>query len=137
MKPWLVALLLPLAAMAQEAPPMPEHPRIVGIAFAGNDVTRPEVMLREMTVAVGDAADPEQLRRSAQYIKDLGLFADVAIDTQPVEGGVRLQVTVDERWYLLPYPRYSVNVEGQCRRTQPQPASELCAHRAQAAGPRR
>jgi outer membrane protein assembly factor BamA len=66
-----------------------------------------------MTVAVGDAADPEQLRRSAQYIKDLGLFADVAIDTQPVEGGVRLQVTVDERWYLLPYPRYSVNVEGQ------------------------
>lgn len=103
---WLALLLVP-AAHAQELPAIRE------IRFEGNTITQEKTMLREMIVRVGDPADPNAIAVSRQGILDLGLFRDVQVRTEPLDDGVRLVVSVHEKWYILPYPRLSANTDGQ------------------------
>lgn len=116
---WLAAVALLAAApgfaqgAAADAATIPVEPTIRRIEFAGNKVTREHVMRREMVVAEGDPANAEMIERSRQGIQDLGLFKSVAIDPVPVEGGVKLVVTVSEKWYILPVPRADANADGQ------------------------
>lgn len=102
----LALWLLAGAAAAQE-------PEIKSIEFEGNDVTRPEVMLRELVVRPGDPADPARIERSRQGIQDLGLFRSVQARVTPVAGGVVLTFVVEEKWYILPIPRLDANSEGE------------------------
>ncbi|MCI0749005.1 MAG: BamA/TamA family outer membrane protein [Nevskiales bacterium] len=95
-------------AVAQEP-----YPAIREIRFVGNDITRPDVMLREMVIKVGDPADPGRIERSRQGVLDLGLFTAVDVVQEPLEDGVRLTFTVKEKFYLIPIPRYDVNSEGE------------------------
>jgi outer membrane protein assembly factor BamA len=102
------ALLIALPLRAQEAPP-----RIVEITFEGNATTRPSVMLRELVVKVGDPADPQALERSRQGLLDLGLFRRADLRTEPLDDGVRVVFRVDERYYLLPTPRFDARSDGR------------------------
>jgi outer membrane protein assembly factor BamA len=109
MRRWLCLLLLQTGmATAQEPLPL-----IREITFSGNDTTKPKVMLREMSVHVGDAADPGQIERSRQAVQDLGLFKSVQVRQEPLSDGVRLVYIVDEKFFLLPYPRLNANVDRQ------------------------
>ena len=103
-----LALLLLLQLLAHAAP----WPRVESIRFQGNDTTRERVMLREMTVRPGDAADPQALEDSRQALLDLGLFRSVAISTGPADGGVAILVVVEEKWYVLPIPRLDASSDG-------------------------
>lgn len=89
-----------------------EHPPIREIVFRGNETTQPVTMLREMTVRVGDPADPREVERSRQGVQDLGLFRDVDALLEPVEGGVRLVIKVKEKFYILPLPRADASSDG-------------------------
>lgn len=100
------------AAAAEVAPQSEAAPVILDIAFEGNEVTQPKVMLREMVVAVGDRATPEAIERSRQGVQDLGLFRTVFVRTEPVEGGVRLVFVVKEKFYVLPLPRLDASSDG-------------------------
>lgn len=109
MKFAVAMLVLTMApAFAQEP-----YPVIREIAFTGNDTTQPKVMLREMTVAIGDSADPVKIERSRQGIQDLGLFKSVSVKQTMLDEGLRLTFTVEEKWYILPIPRYSINSDGK------------------------
>ncbi|MFP5305845.1 MAG: phosphatase PAP2 family protein, partial [Gammaproteobacteria bacterium] len=108
----LVAVLSVLAAAPRHAAAA-EPPRVRDIAFRGNDVTQPRVMLREISIGVGDVADPAAIERSRQAILDLGLFRGVDALQEPLADGVRVVFVVKEKWYLLPYPRLSANSDGQ------------------------
>src|SRR5690349_2048189 len=88
-------------------------PPIREIVFAGNDTTQPDVLLREMVVRVGDPADPERIERSRQAIQDLRLFRTVDVRQEPASDGVKLVVTLRERYFVLPLPRASANSDGQ------------------------
>ncbi len=103
----LLGLIAPATARAEAAPP------IVEIEFRGNDVTHRSVMEREIFVAVGDPAEARAIERSRQAIQDLGLFRRVHAQQEPVADGVRLVFVVEEKWYLLAYPRLSANSDGQ------------------------
>lgn len=110
----LLLLLCAARAAAQDVtPPTPTWPAIREIAFSGNDTTRPGTMLREMSVHVGDPADPAQVEHSRQAIQDLGLFKSVNVRQEPLPDGVRLVYVVREKFFLLPYPRLSGNVDRQ------------------------
>lgn len=111
----LAAVLLLAAgpAAAEDVPTIAVERVIRKIEFQGNGTTREHVMRREMIVSEGDVADPERIERSRQGIQDLGLFKAVTIDQSPVEGGVKLTVTVVEKWYILPVPRADANADGQ------------------------
>jgi outer membrane protein assembly factor BamA len=100
---WLVAG----AAGAQD------KPVIMAIEFEGNEITRSEVMLREMVIKPGDPLDASQVERSRQGVQDLGLFKSVTVREAPAEGGVILTFVVEERWYILPVPRIDANSEGE------------------------
>ena len=93
--------------------PAEDWPTISGIDFAGNDITRPETMRRELLVHVGDPADPEAIERSRQAVQDLGLFRWVAVERKRLDDGtIRLTFVVHEKWYILPLPRVEGNSNG-------------------------
>lgn len=102
-------IALPGAATAQEPP---TYPPITEIVFAGNEVTQPRTMLREMTIHAGSPADPREIERSRQGVQDLGLFRSVSARQEPVEGGVRVVITVKEKIYILPLPRGDISSDG-------------------------
>lgn len=86
---------------------------VSAIEFRGNDVTQEDVMLREISIHVGDHADAKRIERSRQAIQDLGLFRKVEARQEPDGDSVRVVFTVKEKWYLLAYPRLSANTDGQ------------------------
>ena len=104
----LAGFLLAGAAAAQAPPPL-----VRAITFEGNEVTRPEVMLREIVIRPGDPADPAAIERSRQGIQDLGLFRSVTVRQAPADGGVVVTFVVEEKWYILPIPRFDANSEGE------------------------
>lgn len=112
-RPAAVLLLAGWALAAGAAGAEPAWPVIREISFSGNDTTRPAVLLREMVVRVGDPADPAQLERSRQAIQDLRLFSAVSLEQEPLGDGVRVRVTVEEDYYLLPLPRASADSDGR------------------------
>jgi membrane-associated PAP2 superfamily phosphatase len=103
----LALLMLPGLVRADVYPPIRE------IAYEGNHTTQEKVMARELSIALGDPADPGAIERSRQAIQDLGLFRKVTVEQTPLEDGVRVLFRVREKWYLVPYPRLSANTDGQ------------------------
>jgi outer membrane protein assembly factor BamA len=100
------ATLLACALFGQAtAEPLP----IVAILFEGNDITRESVLLREMSLQVGDRADPQRIEESRQAILDLGLFRSVETQEVATPEGVVLTVRVREKRYLLPIPRFDTS----------------------------
>ncbi len=77
-------------------------------------MTRPKILLREMSVAVGDPAQPDAIAASRQAIMDLGLFTSVRTQLVPeADGeGVILRVMVEEKRYVLPLPRGDLKLNG-------------------------
>lgn len=107
---WLLGLSWWAATVA--AAPV-QYPLVRAVGFAGNDVTRPIVMQREMVIHVGDPADPGKIERSRQAILDLGLFDSVSVRQTSVPDGVKLTFVVSEKWYVLPLPRVNMNSANQ------------------------
>lgn len=105
----VTVFILTLSGMARGE----EYPVVRDIVFEGNSITQPQTMLREMVIRVGDPADPNVIQLSRQGILDLGLFRDVQVRQEAMDDGVRLVFKVHEKWYVLPYPRLSVNSDGQ------------------------
>lgn len=78
------------------------------IAILGNDHTKPQVIMREMTLAEGDTLSPKRLdaaiEKSRQNIFNLALFNEVDIQPEIVSNQLYLIVTLKERWYIFPIP---------------------------------
>ncbi|MEX0602305.1 MAG: POTRA domain-containing protein, partial [Bacteroidota bacterium] len=100
-------ILLGLVASAQKL-----HPQSSGdtalfvreISIVGNETTKEHVILREMSLKVGDALTPEILEHDRKRIEDLRLFNRVDIDYAPEGNQAHVIVSVHERWYIFPYP---------------------------------
>jgi outer membrane protein assembly factor BamA len=100
-------------AQAQDAQPATQPlPVIREIVFRGNETTKPQTMLREMPIHVGDPADPAAIERSRQGVQDLGLFRAVHAQLEPIKGGARLVIKVKEKHYILPLPRADASSDG-------------------------
>lgn len=105
----LLALAALLACACCAAAPWPT---VEAIRYAGNDITREQVISRELRIAVGEAADPARIEDSRQAILDLGLFREIEIESAPgTRGGVVLTVRVREKRYLLPIPRLDASAD--------------------------
>ncbi len=78
------------------------------IALLGNDHTKPQVILREMTLQEGDSLSPRRLaaeiEKSRQNIFNLSLFNEVRIQSEIVADQLYLIVEMKERWYFFPIP---------------------------------
>lgn len=107
---WLV-LLFPVVVSAADPPSAaPDKakdplPVIRAIEFEGNRITQNKILRQEMTVQVGDPADPSRIEQSRQAIMNLGLFVSVRTQLYPWDDGVVLRITVKEKYYILPVPK--------------------------------
>jgi len=112
-----VGLLSPVLLLAENGEPSVQMdetstPVITDIVFQGNKTTNPRTMLQEMVLRVGDSVDADKIELCRQAIMDLNLFKSVIIEEQIHKSGVILQVTVDEKYYILPLPTLSRSNEG-------------------------
>ena len=105
----LLLLLLPLVVMSQQD--KSSYVVISDIVIERNDVTRESVILKELTFAVGDTIDinnlEEELLFCKENIQNTTLFNFVEINCLKNDGfpnEITLQIKVTERWYLWPYP---------------------------------
>lgn len=79
-------------------------PIISEIRILGNRTTKNYIILREMSLNVGDRITPESLKHDQQRIYDLQLFNKVDLQ-YTIEGEeATLYVIVHERWYIFPLP---------------------------------
>jgi len=81
------------------------------IRFLGNDVTKESILRQEMVVSEGVPLDLAQIEKSRQAIMNLGLFKTVEAEVLEEEGRKVLQITVDERFYILPLPLLDARLE--------------------------
>lgn len=102
----LLLVVLPTILQAAE-------PEVVDIRFEGNTTTREGVLRRELVWVEGTAPDAEALEDDRQALLDLGLFREVDVSTDDLPEGRVLTYRVREKYYLLPLPRISANVDGR------------------------
>lgn len=79
------------------------------IVIEGNNITKPSIIYREMTFAVGDTISEnrfnEEIKISKENLQNTTLFNFVDIET--IYDGIEkvtIVVKVTERWYIWPYP---------------------------------
>ena len=77
---------------------------VKSISIIGNETTVPHVILREMSLQVGDTLTQAVLQHDRDQIYNLGLFNKVDVTYQRDSIFADVVVTVSERWYFIPYP---------------------------------
>ncbi|WP_246356966.1 POTRA domain-containing protein [Pyxidicoccus fallax] len=102
---------LTLEAAATEPAPEPEPEVLTGrierIDIQGNTRTRDSVIRQAMRLGPGDMLTRDDAAELKRRLLNLKLFKSVDVLTRPEGSGVGLQVTVEERWTLLPIPVFS------------------------------
>lgn len=105
---------LVMSAWLAIAPVMAQEQGVITeIRFSGNNHTQPQIMLQEMLVRAGDVVDAERIEQSRQAIMDLGLFKSVDAILVPEEHGVRLDIEVSEKYYVIPVPKLDRSADGE------------------------
>ncbi|MCB0430284.1 MAG: hypothetical protein H6585_14130 [Flavobacteriales bacterium] len=87
--------------------------RIRSILLEGNKVTRPQIILRELTFAEGDTMDSDQWSRlkesSRNNLLNTSLFNYVTIDSIPLDAHQwDVRIHMEERWYTWPMPIFEL-----------------------------
>ncbi len=103
---WLVATLLISALASAQSVVIDE------IRFSGNKKTKAEILRQEMRLTEGSAVDLTQLENDRQAIMDLGLFKSVTADAGEIEGKQVINITVSEKYYLFPLPKFDRSADG-------------------------
>ncbi|MDO9453489.1 MAG: BamA/TamA family outer membrane protein [Stagnimonas sp.] len=121
--PWCAAVslneIIEADAAAKTAAPEAEPSaapttKLSTIRFAGNKTTRERTLLRELPFKPGDAVTADQLEAGRQAIQNLNLFKKVTLTQRPDgSGGVEAVYEVQEKWYVLGYPRVDANSNGE------------------------
>jgi outer membrane protein assembly factor BamA len=105
--PLILLLAHPLPAAANGDPLGLEGLRVLEIHFQGNEHIADETVHRELFLQTGDAFRRELLDRDLNFLKGLGLFADVDVNVSVDSRGVKLYYRIVERGeirYGLIYP---------------------------------
>lgn len=87
--------------------------RIHEILLVGNKVTKPSIILRELTFTKGDSIQlidiDKQFQRSRQNLLNTSLFNFVVIEKELVDSNqINVVVSVSERWYTFPVPLFEI-----------------------------
>ena len=103
----LLFSLLPFVLISQQD--TSSYVVVEDIVLKGNNITKPSIIYRELTFAVGDTICHEQLadelRISKENIQNTTLFNFVEVDAiNNGSNAVTVVVTMTERWYIWFYP---------------------------------
>ncbi len=74
------------------------------VIIRGNVRTQQQIILREMALRPGAVLSEDELARDKERVYNLQLFNRVDVGAHQLGDSADVYVTVDERWYLFPYP---------------------------------
>lgn len=77
--------------------------RIVGIEVTGVHKTNPRVVINISGLQIGEELDIEKVYRAKRNLEDCGLFTDVYLQLNDVDGDYKLIISVQERNTIYPY----------------------------------
>ena len=81
---------------------------IDNIIIAGNNITKQEIILRELTFKKGEGLSQKQIeekiKQSKENLTNLSLFNFVDIKSAARNAKADIIIDVVERWYIWPYP---------------------------------
>jgi len=77
---------------------------IDSIRISGNETTKDFVILRELTIGVGDTLNPEITSYDRERIYSLRIFNSVELKPYQYHGKNYLLISVEESWYIYPLP---------------------------------
>lgn len=77
---------------------------VKAIVLQGNEKTKDYVILREMSVKIGDTLSQGALQQDQNRIYSLRLFNKVVVSSETDGDSATVYVDVSERWYWFPYP---------------------------------
>ena len=77
---------------------------IDSIQVTGNEITKEFVILRELTIAVGDTLTPEIASYDRERIYSLRIFNEVELKPFTYQEKNILLIVVEESWYIYPIP---------------------------------
>lgn len=82
------------------------------ISVLGNEKTKPEIILRELSFQEGDSIEVDQLdellERNRQNVYNLRLFNKVVLSHEELQGNIYIIIEVKERWYIFPIPHFRI-----------------------------
>ena len=78
--------------------------KVDSILILGNKITEPDIILRELTFAMGDSVSYEQLKFNRERIYSLGIFNRVELNITEESHSNILIISVEESWYIYPIP---------------------------------
>ncbi len=89
---------------AQNIPSDSSSIKVDSIKISGNKITDEYVILRELTFTEGDTVNSEILSYNKERIYSLGIFSDVKITPEVIDGENIVNILVSESWYIYPIP---------------------------------
>ncbi len=105
----LMALLVSFFSFSQGKIYTSESFIISGIIISGNNITKQDIILRELLFNVGETIEASEIDKiielSRENLLNTSLFNFVTINYE-IESNIHLKVKIDlqERWYIWPYP---------------------------------
>jgi outer membrane protein assembly factor BamA len=86
------------------------------VVISGNDVTKDEIILREMSLKKNSEFTYSKYKHDKENIYNLRLFTKVDLIPIPVSGKeIVLNVDVNEKWYIMPLPHGGLD-EGEWKK---------------------
>lgn len=78
--------------------------KVDSISIVGNDITEPDIILRELTFSEGDYIDSTLLVYNKERIFSLNIFTKVDLYFEKTDQKNHLIIFVKESWYIWPLP---------------------------------
>lgn len=78
--------------------------RVDSIQLMGNLITKPDVIMRELTFKLGDTIDAQVLKFNKDRVFSLSIFNEVKIDHYLLGKISIVRIMVKESWYIWPIP---------------------------------
>ncbi|MGD1043984.1 MAG: POTRA domain-containing protein [Bacteroidota bacterium] len=101
----MLLVFISLFNMPLQAQTAPDSAIIIrDIQIRGNSTTKEQVILREMSLKIGDTLTQQAKDLDRNNIYNLRLFNKVDITDSVYQNQATIIVTVSERWYFVPFP---------------------------------
>ncbi len=78
--------------------------KIDSIKIVGNEITDPDVIMRELTFGAGDTVTPKIINYNSERVYSLGIFTHVELIPFTYNNKNILLISVEESWYIYPLP---------------------------------
>jgi outer membrane protein assembly factor BamA len=78
--------------------------KVDSIKIEGNQITEPDVIMRELTFGLGDTVNSKILEYNSNRVFSLGIFTNVEFIPYRVHNRNFILISVEESWYIYPLP---------------------------------